>query len=146
MRKNLLRILPIILYLSISLINSNLFAQSMSDFDDSLYVYSEEATTIYGVPKVNVVDEQAQLTNQNEITKLLQYPDKAKEKKVEGFVVLRFIINSKGNVNNVELVKGLNDELNLVALTAVKQMKYKPALKNGLPVPVIISMPVRFKI
>ena len=60
------------------------------------------------------------------------YPEKAIEENIEGYVVLEFDITETGTTDNIQVVqsspKGVFDKN---ALAAFKQWEYKPAIKNG---------------
>lgn len=63
------------------------------------------------------------------------YPFIAQKARVEGTVVLRATINKKGNVENLQVVSG-PAMLQMSAMDAVQQWKYRPYLLNGEPVAV----------
>jgi hypothetical protein len=53
---------------------------------------------------------------QDYLTKNLRYPEKAKIDNIKGHVVLKFIVQEDGSLNNIELIKGLSEELNAEAI------------------------------
>jgi TonB family protein len=74
-----------------------------------------------------------------------QYPDEAREASIQGTVVLRALIDTNGNVEDLTLVSG-HPLLAPAALEAVKQWKYKPYLLNGQPVKVETQITVNFQL
>jgi protein TonB len=60
-----------------------------------------------------------------------QYPPEAKEKKIEGVVRVKMIIDENGDVSQVEIIKGDFPLLNEAVIKAVKQWKYDPMTING---------------
>jgi protein TonB len=66
----------------------------------------------------------------------LKYPKRAYKKKIEGIVVVYFVIDHKGTVDSVEAVSGpekygLKEEaIRLITISG----KWNPAIKNGIPV------------
>jgi len=61
-----------------------------------------------------------------------KYPLKAATENIEGSVVLKFDVNANGNVDNVEVVKGMPAYVfDRVAVTALKQWKYKTSTKGA---------------
>ena len=60
------------------------------------------------------------------------YPDSAREKGIEGYVVLRLLIGKDGVVKDLHLVKG-PQELADAATEAVRQWRFKPYYLNGQP-------------
>jgi protein TonB len=73
------------------------------------------------------------------------YPDIAKQARVQGVVILECTISPQGKVTNVTVLRGI-PLLNESAIDAVKQWVYTPTLLNGVPVPVIMTVTVNFKL
>lgn len=65
----------------------------------------------------------------------IRYPVDAKEKRIQGFVLLECDISKTGDVANLRVVTGPK-ELQQSSYDAVKTWKYKPYLLNGQPVEV----------
>ncbi len=77
----------------------------------------------------------------------LKYPGRARRQKVEGRVVIRFVIDEEGNVTNVEAVKSLHPDCDKAALKVVKNMpRWKPGRQKGKPVRVFYMLPIRFQL
>ena len=72
-----------------------------------------------------------------------QYPDEARRARVAGKVVLRIVVDEKGNVEDGEFLRS-NPLFDLAALEAVKKWKYKPATLYGRPVAVFITVVLEF--
>ncbi|MDR2938215.1 MAG: energy transducer TonB [Prevotellaceae bacterium] len=80
------------------------------------------------------------------VVKNIQYPEFIAQSELEGRVVVRFTVNSKGKVVNEELVSGSYFELNDAVLHAVRMSpKWEPATKNGKPVNTLVTLPVIFR-
>ncbi len=73
------------------------------------------------------------------------YPDIARQARVQGVVILECTISPQGKVTNVTILRGI-PLLNDSAVEAVKQWVYTPTLLNGVPVPVIMTVTVNFKL
>jgi protein TonB len=71
------------------------------------------------------------------------YPDVAIRANVQGSVVLECTVSPMGKVTTVTVVRGV-PLLNEAAMAAVKQWIYTPTLRDGVPVPVIMTVTVRF--
>ena len=71
------------------------------------------------------------------------YPPLAKAARVQGDVVLSAIINTNGEIENLQLVSG-HPMLVPSAIAAVRQWRYKPYLLNGQPVEVETTITVIF--
>lgn len=74
-----------------------------------------------------------------------KYPPTLINEHVEGEVVLYAVIRRDGSVDSIQLVRGLDDELDKNAMTALSQWKFRPATRNGEPVDLeaIVHIPFR---
>jgi protein TonB len=73
------------------------------------------------------------------------YPDIAKQARVQGVVILECTISPQGKVSEVKVLRGI-PLLDAAAIEAVKQWVYTPTLLNGVPVPVIMTVTVNFRL
>jgi protein TonB len=73
------------------------------------------------------------------------YPDIARQARVQGVVILECTISPQGKVTEVKVLKGI-PLLDQSAMDAVKQWVYTPTLLNGVPVPVIMTVTVNFRL
>ncbi len=77
----------------------------------------------------------------------LKYPDVARENNIQGKVIVRFCVTSKGSVDLVTIFKGVDPELDAEALRVVKVLpKFKPGKQGGKPVPVWFIVPIIFQL
>jgi TonB family protein len=74
-----------------------------------------------------------------------QYPEDAKQERVQGEVVMKAEIDEAGNVEKLSLISG-DPLLAPAALEAVKQWKYKPYVLDGQPVKVETQVTVNFSL
>ena len=74
------------------------------------------------------------------------YPDSAKSSRVEGTVVLRAVIGASGCVRGVAVTRPVHPALDLSALYAVSQWRYTPTLLDGVPVPVVMTVTVNYRL
>jgi protein TonB len=76
-----------------------------------------------------------------------EYPKEARKNKIEGKVVVQFIINEDGTCSDFEVVKGIGYGCDEAAVEAFKKMpKWKPGLVNGKPVKVRSQMAYNYKL
>lgn len=71
------------------------------------------------------------------------YPEIARAARIEGTVVVECTLTPEGQVAGARVVTG-HPLLAPSALRAVQQWLYQPTLLNGVPVPVIMTVTVRF--
>ncbi len=74
---------------------------------------------------------------------LPNYPQDAKEARVQGIVILEAIIDPNGNVTNVRVLQSI-PLLDQSAIGAVRQWKYEPTLLEGVPVPIVMTVTVNY--
>lgn len=73
------------------------------------------------------------------------YPEAARVARLEGTVILEVIVGRDGSVEKVTPLSG-NVLLRQVAADAVMQWRYEPALQNGTPVKVYVTVRVHFSL
>jgi len=73
-----------------------------------------------------------------------QYPVHAQAARVQGVVILDAVIDAEGRVDSVHVLRSIM-LLDQPAIAAVRQWRYRPAMLNGAPVPVIVTITVHFK-
>ncbi len=77
----------------------------------------------------------------------LQYPSDAAKAKIEGRVIVEFIIDKNGAVTVPKVVRGINDSLNNEALRVIKSMpRWTPGYAHGKPAKTRYTYPVTFKL
>jgi protein TonB len=74
------------------------------------------------------------------------YNEVARKAKIQGFVIIEAVIDRNGDVTEARIIKPLPLGLDMAALNAVKQWKFKPGTLNGQPVPVYYNLTVNFRI
>jgi protein TonB len=72
------------------------------------------------------------------------YPTMAQQTHVQGTVTLEALIDVTGRVQNVKVLSSDHPLLNGAAMQAVQQWRYTPTELNGVPVPVLMTIFVRF--
>ena len=74
-----------------------------------------------------------------------KYPQMLIEEHVEGEVILYGVIRPDGTVDSIQLVKGIDEQLDANSITAFSQWKFEPATREGQPVPLeaIVHIPFR---
>jgi len=75
----------------------------------------------------------------------LVYPPMAISARVEGTVIIEATIGTDGRVSNAKVLRG-KPLLDQAALDAVRTWQYTPTLLNGVPVAVIMTVVVQFRL
>ncbi|WP_294479585.1 TonB family protein [uncultured Bacteroides sp.] len=77
----------------------------------------------------------------------IKYPTNAIENKIEGRVIIQFIVSKDGNLKNVKIVRSIDKELDAEALRVINAMpKWKPGMQKGEVVNVRYTVPVTFRL
>jgi protein TonB len=89
------------------------------------------------------------------------YPEQARDRRIQGTVKLQAFIDTDGTVQAVEVLQAevtqdgeaiaAGDEhdtqyLVTSAMEAVRQWRYEPATRNGVPVPVFLTIQTDFRL
>ena len=75
-----------------------------------------------------------------------RYTEDGRQARIQGVVILEAIIDARGDVTNVKVLKGLPLGLDESAVEAAKQWKFEPATLDGEPVPVYLNLTIRFSL
>jgi len=73
------------------------------------------------------------------------YPQIPADAEPNGVVVMLVGINPKGRVELVHVLRSSNDAFQNSAVSTVKTWKFSPARKDGKPVPVQVTVEMRFQ-
>ncbi|MGP8184885.1 MAG: energy transducer TonB [Terracidiphilus sp.] len=76
-----------------------------------------------------------------------EFSDEARRAKYQGICLVSLIVDAQGNPQNVHVARALGMGLDEKAIEAVRQYKFKPAMKDGkTPVAVVVTVEVDFRI
>jgi TonB family protein len=76
----------------------------------------------------------------------IKYPPAARKENAEGLVVISFVINKSGNVEDVKSLKPMRQDLIDEAIRVVKLTKWIPASNGGKVVKSRMTLPIKFKL
>lgn len=76
----------------------------------------------------------------------INYPKRAREARIEGRVIVEFVINKKGEVVNPIIIRGIGGGCDEEVLRAIKLMKFTPGIQNGSFVKVKMTQTITFKL
>lgn len=118
--------------------------KAFSDLKDPGQTIQEEAPS---EPFFVVVEQMPKLIGGLEsIQNCVQYPEMARKAGIEGRVIVRFIVNEQGSVENPEVIRGIGGGADKESIRCVKQAEFKPGKQRGEPVRVQYSLPVVYKL
>jgi len=99
-----------------------------------------------------VLDDMPEFPGGNaEITKFISrnfnWPPEGAEMAIQGSIICGFVIEKDGSINIVEVVRPLQHWFDAEAIRVIKRMpKWTPGQKNGRPVRVYYTLPVRIQL
>jgi protein TonB len=75
-----------------------------------------------------------------------EYTEEARRRSITGEVLLEVVILRDGTVGPVRVVRGLGLGLDERATSAVRQWRFAPARRKGVPVDVVVEVAVDFSL
>jgi TonB family protein len=75
-----------------------------------------------------------------------EYSEEARKIKQQGVVILSMVVDQQGRPRDMHVVRSLGMGLDEKAMDAVKQWKFSPGLKDGIPVAVRVNIEVSFRL
>jgi TonB family protein len=74
-----------------------------------------------------------------------RYPVNAKEKNIQGKVVVKFVVEADGSVGRASIFKSVDPEIDAEAVRVINSLPaFKPGIKDGKAVPVWYAVPITF--
>lgn len=80
------------------------------------------------------------------IIRSIKYPDLARKAGLEGKVFVMALINERGGVDDVKVVRGIGAGCDEAAVEAVKKAKFTPGKQEGKNVKCKLSLSIVFKL
>ena len=99
-----------------------------------------------------IVDKMPQFPTGDEglgrfISEYMRYPSRAKEEGLQGRILCSFIVGKDGTISNLEVINGLDNDLDNEALRVLSMMpKWTPGMNDNKTVSVKCILPIDFKI
>ena len=75
-----------------------------------------------------------------------EYSEEARKAKFQGNVILTFVVDAEGRARNIRVARSLGMGLDEKAIEAVRKWKFEPGMKDGIPVAVMVSLEVNFRL
>jgi protein TonB len=74
----------------------------------------------------------------------VEYSDYGTRQRISGSCVISLVIDEHGMPHDLQVIRSLEPSLDQNALNAVSQYRFKPAMRNGTPFSVRITVEVDF--
>jgi TonB family protein len=83
----------------------------------------------------------------NFISQNVIYPGQAEKQRIQGKVIVQFMVTKNGEVRNIVIKKSIHPLLDKEALRVVGMFpRWKPARRKGLPINLQYTLPICFKL
>lgn len=83
----------------------------------------------------------------NYLAQHIRYPAGALQQKTEGRVLVGFVVNAEGRIENAEVKRGVDSLLDNEALRVIREMpRWQPGKQRGKAVSVMYVLPVTFRV
>jgi protein TonB len=128
----------------------SLFALLVMVFAFSLNVNAQEKKTENSDVVFTVVENEAEFPGGVEamnrfMAENIKYPTLAKQKNIEGKVIISFIVEKNGTLSDIRTIKDIGEGCGDEGVRIVKLMpKWKPAKQKGQPVRQQFLLPISF--
>lgn len=139
----------------VSEVSNQLSNVQMADFSQPAHAFSASAANSNAELEesvFSVVQQQPQFPGGTAamnkfISEHIRYPQAAKEKGIEGRVVVQFTVDKTGQVRDAQVVRSIEPSLDAEAIRVVESMPlWKPGTQDGKPVDVRYTIPVNFNL
>lgn len=143
-----------ILTIALAAICTTGFAQNTTNPADSIKVVMLENPETNTYDTVYIVAEEmpeypgGDMEKNKYIAFNLKYPKEARNNHIQGRVIVYYVVNEKGKIENVFVPESVHPLLDAEAIRVVKKLPkpYKPGKVQGNPVKVLLAVPVNFTI
>lgn len=137
-------------YIIILLLFSPLISLSQTSdsvtLNDTTFIYNKETNETQILLFVEQMPEP--LYNVNEyLSNNIVYPAKARKQRISGRVLVKFVVDTTGEITTVEVPKSIHPLLDAEAIRVVSRMpKWKPGMHKGKHVRVYFTLPINFRL
>lgn len=81
------------------------------------------------------------------IGKSIKFPTMARENGITGTVIVNFVVDKNGNIQNPNILRGIGGGCDEEAIRVIKSMpQWTPGKQRGQPVSVSYNIPIRFQL
>ena len=103
--------------------------------------------SIYRVTEVSPQFPGGSQALQDYLKENVNYPAQCREAKIQGRVLINFLVEKDGSIKNASVLKSAHPLLDAEALRVISEMpNWKPGMEHGTPVRVLYTVPVNFRL
>ena len=100
-------------------------------------------------PDINefvVAEEEPIPVNMDDIQSLVGYPQIARDAGIEGNVIVRVLVDKKGNYERHKIINQGHPILTKAVEEHIDKLRFSPAIQGGKPIPFWVNIPFNFKL
>ncbi|RMG69104.1 MAG: energy transducer TonB [Bacteroidetes bacterium] len=121
-------------------------------FDADLFNFEEAEEDIPEViveqePEIDefiFAEEEPQPINMEDVRQLIGYPDIAREAGIQGSVVVRVLVDTKGNYSKHRIINQVHPLLAKAVEEQIHLLRFTPAIQGGKPIQFWVNIPFNF--
>ncbi len=91
-------------------------------------------------------EEEPTPINMDDIKKVIGYPQIARDAGIEGTVVVRVLVDKKGNYSKHRIINQVHPILTKAVEEHIQKLRFSPAIQGGKPIPFWVNIPFNFKL
>ena len=143
----LLFVLPVLVGLLLVFACNQVEKDELSVSETSLKQAEMTADEVYFTVEEMPEFEGGDLALKKFIVENVKYPEQAKINGIQGRVFIQFVVNQKGEIEQVKVVRGVDAALDAEAIRVISLLpKWKPGKQSGKPVRVSFTVPINFEL
>lgn len=98
------------------------------------------------IEEMVMASEQAIPLNMRAVKNAIGYPQVARDKGIEGMVVLRILVDKKGNIQDYKTIVAESPLLEEAVIAHIAELQFKPGRTDGKPIAMWVNIPFNFKL
>lgn len=109
----------------------------------------EEADKIFSIVEESASPPKGGMSGfYDDLYRIVRYPAASRKMKIQGKVLIQFVVEVDGSFTDVKLLRGVSDELDAEAIRAIKayKKKWNPGKQRGKAVRQRYMIPVQFQL
>ncbi|MDX2249352.1 MAG: energy transducer TonB [Bacteroidia bacterium] len=99
-----------------------------------------------GIEDFLIPDEEPQPVNMEDIRNLIGYPQMARDAGIQDMVVVRVLVDKKGNYSKHKVIKSGHPILETAVVEHINKLRFTPAIQGKKPIQFWVNIPFHFKL
>ncbi|MEM7656562.1 MAG: TonB family protein, partial [Bacteroidota bacterium] len=93
-----------------------------------------------------IAEEEPIPVNMSDVSKLIGYPQMARDAGIEGTVIVRVLVDKRGKYRDHKLINSAHVILDRAVQKELDKLQFTPAIQGGKPIPFWVNIPFRFSL